>query len=188
MADKFDYFFKEFHEANIPILIECLDLQPHHIIADIGSGTGIIAEKLYEKCGLTKAIWCVDPSVEMQEKAWKREGTYPVLKTAEEFFSHPEIAHCFDRVISIGAAHHFADPVAVYKSIFHSLRPGGIFIEVTTMDTGYPCFKSAKSRESSGGDWHPKAKTSPNARCRSKRTCIREGVLLPDVSDKIQVV
>ena len=46
VADKFDYFFKEFHEANIPILIECLDLQPHHIIADIGSGTGIIAEKL----------------------------------------------------------------------------------------------------------------------------------------------
>ena len=147
VADKFDYFFQEFHEANIPILIECLDLQPHHIIADIGSGTGIIAEKLYEKCGLTKPIWCVDPSVEMQEKAWKREGTYPVLKTAEEFFSHPEIAHCFDRVISIGAAHHFADPVAVYKSIFHSLRPGGIFIEVTTMDTGYPCFKSAKRVE-----------------------------------------
>ena len=48
--------------------------------------------------------------------------------------------------------------------------------------------KCEKSRESSGGDWHPKAKTSPKARCRSKRTCIREGVLLPDVSDKIQVV
>ena len=45
MADKFDYFFKEFHEVNIPILIEGLDLQPHHIVADIGSGTGIIAEK-----------------------------------------------------------------------------------------------------------------------------------------------
>ena len=130
VADKFDYFFKEFHEANIPILIECLDLQSHHIVADIGSGTGIIAEKLYEKCGLTKPIWCVDPCAEMQERARERKGIYPVLKTAEEFFSHPEINHCFDRVISIGAAHHFADPVAIYKSIFHSLRPGGIFLEV----------------------------------------------------------
>ena len=147
MADKYDYFFKEYHEANISILIECLDLQPHHIVADIGSGTGVIAEKLYEKYGLTKPIWCVDPCAEMQEKARERKGICPVLKTAEEFFSHPEINQCLDRVISIGAAHHFADPVAVYKSIFHSLRPGGIFLEVTTKDTGYPCFKSAKRVE-----------------------------------------
>ena len=87
MADKFDYFFKEFHEANIPILIECLDLQSHHIVADIGSGTGIIAEKLYEKCGLTKPIWCVDPCAEMQERARERKGIYPVLKN---FFLIPK--------------------------------------------------------------------------------------------------
>lgn len=65
VVDKFDYFFKEFYEVNILILIECLDLQLYYIIVDIGSGIGIIVEKFYEKCGLIKLIWCVDFSVEM---------------------------------------------------------------------------------------------------------------------------
>ena len=145
VADKYDYFYKEYYEGLIPTLMKYLDLKPHHTVADIGSGTGFMAEKLFQKSGLANPVWCVDPSPEMQEIARKRQGTYPVLKTAEEFFSDPEISHCFDRVISTGATHHFVDPVAVLKGIMRSLRPGGFFIQINPMDTGHPIFKSAKN-------------------------------------------
>ena len=49
--------------------MKCLDLKPEHVVADIGSGTGAIAKDLFELSGLNNPIWCVDPSVEMQEVA-----------------------------------------------------------------------------------------------------------------------
>lgn len=120
-----------------------MDFKPQHIVADIGSGTGLVAESLFKSCGLKNPIWCVDPSAEMQEVARERKGIYPVQKTAEEFFSDPKISQCFDKVIAVFSAHHFVDPNAVYKSIVRSLRPGGRFIQVDTLSTGHPMFKMA---------------------------------------------
>ncbi|KAJ7365782.1 hypothetical protein OS493_002500 [Desmophyllum pertusum] len=147
VVEKYDYFFQEYHEARIPVLMKYLDLKPSHIVADIGSGTGFIAEQLYQLSGLTNPVWCVDPSAEMQEVAGKRKGLYPVQKTAEEFFSDPEINHnqVFDRVICAASSHHFVDPVAVYKGIVRSLRPGGFFIQVNIVDVNHPVFKTAEN-------------------------------------------
>ena len=143
IADRYDYFYKEFHKGVIPVLMECLDLKPGHVVADIGSGTGTIAKELYELSGLENPIWCVDPSVEMQEVARQKKGVYTVLKTAEEFFSDSQISESFDRVIAIISAHHFNSDIA-FKRILRSLRPSGIFFLVTTLKSSLPIFKSAK--------------------------------------------
>ncbi|KAJ7363151.1 hypothetical protein OS493_011429, partial [Desmophyllum pertusum] len=145
VAEKYDYFYQEYFEARIPVFMKYLDLKPSHIVADIGSGTGFITEQLYELSGLNNPVWCVDPSTDMQEVARNRKGLYPVQKTAEEFFSDPEIRQVFDRVLSISCAHHFVDPVAVYMGILRSLRPGGFLIEVNWVNAGHPMFKSAEN-------------------------------------------
>ena len=142
IAERYDYLYKEVDEGLIPVLIKTLGLKPGHVVVDIGSGTGFIAEKLFKLSGLSNPIWCVDPSPEMQEVARHRKGLYPVQKTAEEFFWDPHISERFDRVIAAGSAHHFVNPDAVYKGIIRSLRPGGIFVLSHTLKLGHPFFKS----------------------------------------------
>ncbi|KAJ7350152.1 hypothetical protein OS493_038162 [Desmophyllum pertusum] len=127
VAEKYDYFYQECYEGYIPVLMKWLDLKPSNIVADIASGTGFIAEQLFKLSGLNNPVWCVDPSAEMQEVAQQKKGLYPVQKTAEEFFSDPEINQVFDRVICVCSSHHFVDPVAVYKGILRSLRSRWFF-------------------------------------------------------------
>ena len=143
LANNYEHLFQEIYKELIPLLMKSLDLKPHHKVADIGSGTGLIAETIFESFGLKVPIWCVDPSTEMQQLAKKKKGICPVQKTAEEFFSDPEISQCFDLVIAVFSTHHFVDPDAVYKGIFRSLRPGGIFVQFDTTSDGHPKFKMA---------------------------------------------
>ena len=124
--------------------MECLDLKPEHVVADIGSGTGAIAKDLFELSGLNNPIWCVDPSVEMQEVARQKKGVYPVVKTAEEFFANPQIRERFDRVLATISAHHFINSNAVYKGILRSLRPGGFYVQINTLKSSLPSFKGVK--------------------------------------------
>ena len=124
--------------------MKSLALKPGQAVADIGSGTGFIANELFKLSGRNNPIWRVDPSLEMQEVAQQKEGLYPVQKTAEEFCSDPQISEIFDRVVCVTSAHHFVDPDAVYKGIPRSLRPSGIFVQLNTLKSGHPVFKSAE--------------------------------------------
>jgi len=148
LANNYEYLYQETYEELIPLVLKSLDLKPHHVVADIGSGTGWVAETIFESFGLKNPIWCVDPSAEMQELARKRKGIYRVQKTAEEFFSDPKISQCFDMVIAIFSTHHFVDPAAAYKGIFRSLRPGGTFIQILTISDGHPKFQVAVDKMS----------------------------------------
>ena len=114
------------------------------MVADIGSGTGAIAKELFESSGLHNRIWCVDPSVEMQKIARQKKGVNSILKTAEEFFSNPQISERFDRVIATISAHHFVNADAVFEGILCSLRPGGFFLQFNAIKSTLPSFKSAE--------------------------------------------
>ena len=129
--------------------MKSLDLKPHHIVADIGSGNGFIAENIFESFALKNPVWCVDPSAEMQEVARNRKGTYPVQQTAEEFFSDPKISQYFDTVLAVFSTHHFIDPNTVYEKIFRSLRPSGCFLQFDSVSHSHPIFKMAENGYSS---------------------------------------
>lgn len=149
VAHNYEYLFKEMYEGFLPLLMKTLDLKPHHVVADIGSGNGSIAENIFESFSLNNPVWCVDPSEEMQEVARKRKGTYPVQKTAEEFFSDPKISQCFDTIVAVFSTHHFVDPNTVYKGIFRSLRPSGSFVQFDSVRHCHPIFKMATNGLSS---------------------------------------
>ena len=80
----------------------------------------------------------------MQEVARQKKGVYPVVKTAEEFFANPQIRERFDRVLATISAHHFINSNAVYKGILRSLRPGGFYVQINTLEGSLPSFKGVK--------------------------------------------
>ena len=149
IADNYQYLYKEINEGFLPHLMKSLALKPHHIVADIGSGNGFIAENIFESFALENPVWCVDPSAEMQKVARQRKGTYPVQKTAEEFFSDAEISQCFDTILIAFSAHHFVNPHDVYEGIFRFLRPSGIFVQFDSVSHSHPIFKLAANGYSS---------------------------------------
>ena len=126
VADNYDDYFMEIHDAQVKSVVEKLDLQPHHVMVDVGSGTCRFAEEVYKFAQLQNPIWCVEPFAEMLVKAKRRKGVLPVLRDGEEFFSDASLCGWFDRVLLIQSYHHLEDPLSVLKNIERSLRSGGI--------------------------------------------------------------
>ena len=122
------------------------DVKPDHVVADIGSGTGFFAEKIFEARHLKNPIWCVDPSPEMQIVAKERKGVYTVTKTADEFLENLETNQVFDKVLCICSMHNFTQPVKIFRGLRAHLRTGGELLVVRAgVSTSFPFFIKAEN-------------------------------------------
>ena len=127
VAANYDEYFAELYDEFFQSVIEQVDFDPEHMIADVGSGTGYLAEKLFNFAKLKNPIVCVEPCEKLHLKAMKRKGVIPIMKTGEDFFNEDVSAHGrFDRVLMIQSDHHFSDPMKIFKGVEKSLRVGGI--------------------------------------------------------------
>ncbi|MDD3897181.1 MAG: methyltransferase domain-containing protein [Candidatus Peribacteraceae bacterium] len=90
----------------LSILRDNHGLKQQHVIADIGSGTGLFA-KLFLEAGNT--VYCIEPNKEMFEKCVQSLRSYnnfkPLLKTAE----HTSLQDNCVNFISIAQALHLFD-------------------------------------------------------------------------------
>ena len=116
----------EIHDAQLQAVSKKLELQPDHVLVDVGGGTGRFSEQLFKFARLKNQVICVEPSKEMLEKAKHRKGVIPVLKTGEDFFHDPSVLNRFDRVLFVQSDHHLREPLSVFRDIERSLRPDGI--------------------------------------------------------------
>ena len=153
VAESYDDYYLELDQAQIESVVESLDLQPDHVMADIGGGTGRFAEEIFQLAGLKKKILCVEPSAEMLEKAKGRKGVEPVLKTGEEFFSDVSLRGTIDRVLFKYSFHHLSDPLSVFKDIERSLRPNGLCLIVSIRSIS--CYKRFAEVTGLAGEYHP---------------------------------
>ena len=147
LANNYDFFYQPQNETLMASLWKYVDdVKPDHVVADIGSGTGFFAEKIFEARHLKNPIWCVDPSPEMQILAKERKGVYSVTKTAGEFLDNLEFNQVFDKVLCIGSMHHFTQPVKIFRGLKAHLRTGGELLVVNAdVSTSFPFFIKAEN-------------------------------------------
>lgn len=147
MASNYDYFYKEAKEAEASVLLKYFNVQPHHTVIDIGSGTGFLAERLFSRSELKTPVWCVDPSAAMQEEAKKKEGVFPVQKSADEFLDECVVVdQCFDRAMCVATPHHFVDAVKIFRCVESILSPGGVFLVMEAGEFTFPWFTKVENR------------------------------------------
>lgn len=118
--------YVRFRPGYPPDIIKLLErecrLNTRQVIADIGSGTGILAQMFLDRL---YTVICVEPNAEMRaagEMLLKRYSRfYSVAGTAEATTLKP---HSLNMIMA-GQAYHWFDPAAAAKEFRRVLIPGG---------------------------------------------------------------
>ena len=120
-----------FTEAVREAAIQKAYLHPDMIVADVGAGTGFMAEGLVP---LVKHVHVLDGSPEMIEVAKKNLAKFGNVEFhVADGLSLPLPAGSLDAVFANMYLHHCPDPLAAIREMVRPLRPGGRLI-ITDMD------------------------------------------------------
>ncbi|XP_031573717.1 uncharacterized protein LOC116307569 [Actinia tenebrosa] len=128
----YDYLYEPFYKANVPIIIDKLQLIPDDLLLDIGAATGQQAHLVWKQVGLKNPVTCLEPCQGFFEHACKLDGIVPVMQGAEQFCDHlvqDHVAidkHRFNKVLLFAVAHHFDNIPKVLTQIFNYLPTNGI--------------------------------------------------------------
>ena len=99
-----------------------LGLEPSQTIADIGSGTGRLAE-LFLRHGNT--AFCVEPNEAMRAAAEERLGHYPNFRSVTGRAEATTLSNHSVDFVTAAQAFHWFDPAEAGKEFARILKPGG---------------------------------------------------------------
>lgn len=100
---------------------EC-GLRPEHVIADIGSGTGLLSEQFLKN---GNRVFGVEPNQEMREGGEEYLQSYPGFTSVNGSAEATTIANTSVEFVTAGQAFHWFDPVAARREFAGILKPGG---------------------------------------------------------------
>lgn len=109
-------------ESLIDVLRDRCGLKPGHAIADVGSGTGFLAE-LFLRHGNT--VFAVEPNGPMREAAEALYGSAPGFHSVDGSAEATELAGQSVDFVTAGQAFHWFDADAARREFARILRPGG---------------------------------------------------------------
>lgn len=99
-------------------------------ILDIGCGTGLELDCIFSRFKNVEVIG-IDISKLMLDKLHSKHGDKNLTLICDDYFSY-DFGECrFDAVISFETLHHYeyCKKVSLFKKIFKSLKPAGIYLE-----------------------------------------------------------
>jgi len=116
----------EFYEK-IANLIEVDGVNPK--LLDLGCGTGLELEKVFEKYPDFR-VTGIDLSSEMLKELRNKYKDKNMNLICGSYFD-VEFGDYFDVVLSTYSLHHFneTEKLLIYKKVFQSMKPGGLYIE-----------------------------------------------------------
>ena len=124
-------------------LVEELRVQPGHVVADIGAGSGYFSRRLARKVGARGRVLAVDIQPEMLELLTNQmaglniTNVQPILGTITD----PKLPDAaVDLVLMVDVYHEFDHPYEMMAAIVRSLKPGGrvAFVEFRAEDPDVP--------------------------------------------------
>ena len=122
----YDKFMKTFHLDDHQAIISSLEALSRNgplAIADIGGGTGLLADRLIR---LGHAVTLIDPAKKMTEIAKQRN---PEMKIINELFeNYPASDLSYDVIILRDCFHHLQDQALTLAKIFQVLKDDGLLV------------------------------------------------------------
>lgn len=108
--------------ALITYLVECCGLKPTHIVADIGSGTGLLTQPFLEH---GNQVYGIEPNASMRFAAEELLQPYNNFESREGRAEDTPLAPTSVDWIVAGQAFHWFEPTATRQEFARILRPGG---------------------------------------------------------------
>jgi SAM-dependent methyltransferase len=113
--------------ALIDLLREECGLRPDHVVADVGSGTGILSRMFLEN---GNRVFGVDPNDEMRRAGEEFLCGFAEFSSVNGSAEKTTLSDgCVDFVVT-GQAFHWFDPVAARAEFARILRPGGLVVVI----------------------------------------------------------
>jgi SAM-dependent methyltransferase len=117
--------------------MQCL-LTPAHAVADIGSGTGFLAE-LFLKNG--NAVFGVEPNREMREAGEEYLAAYPRFTSVDGSAEATTLGDASVSFVTAGQAFHWFEPESARREFARILRPNGwvavVWNDRSTAESGF---------------------------------------------------
>lgn len=121
-VDNYVKYRPQYPPELLDLLQRELDLQPHHTIADVGSGTGILSALLLQH-GST--VYGVEPNAEMRRAAERSLHAYPNFTSIDGTAEHSNLPEYSIDFITAGQAFHWFDRTAAKREFARILAPQG---------------------------------------------------------------
>ncbi len=112
----------------LSFLSENCGLHAGHIIADIGSGTGLLSKLFLEK---GHHVYGVEPNPEMQAAGEEFLQSYPGFASITGSAEATSLADRSIDFVTAGQAFHWFDPVASRQEFSRILKPGGWVVVIS---------------------------------------------------------
>ncbi len=109
-------------EAVLRLLEAECGLTPESVVADVGSGTGLLAE-LFLKHG--NRVYGVEPNREMREAGERLLASYPNFTSVDGRAEETTLEDKSVNFVTAGQAFHWFDPPHARREFMRILKPGG---------------------------------------------------------------
>jgi len=128
-----EYSEKAFCSLQAKVLTNVSDLSDCRVL-DFGCGTGLLAEKLADKCGQVVAIDSSRKMIDVFNKKNEQSGSTKVTTAdltvnAESIEAHPLLADKFDLIVASSVCSFLPDYETTLRHLSSLLKPNGFFVQ-----------------------------------------------------------
>jgi SAM-dependent methyltransferase len=141
----------EFAPEAVQAFLASCGLTPEWVVADVGSGTGMVARHLVERA---RAVLAVEPNAAMRRAAFEGLGHHPSYRAVGASSDATGLGDSSVDLITVGRAVHWFPAASTRAEFTRILRPAGWLAILTTpcTDRGFLDSLETVKREENGWD------------------------------------